>query len=115
MRSSFTWSTGQDMLVDLSLGDHRPIFAGKSPRRFPSLNQAVNRSMHRCGDPNPLGLASDRPAQKIHLRRQLMTNVIEHRRRMVGHGADLVHLPRILVQLHSHDLSYTLAFVEPMV
>ena len=55
--------------------------------------------MQRRRNAGVCGFAGDGAAQKIDLGLQLMANVVQHRRRMIGLRADLVHLPRIFVEL----------------
>src|SRR5207248_10095659 len=86
--------------ADSSLG-HRLLFPLVSPRDFFGLNETVQRGMKRCGNARALGFAGNRAAEKIHFRLELVADVVEHRWRMIGLRADLVHLPRVFVKLHA--------------
>src|SRR5260370_37832710 len=71
--------------------------------------------MERRGDTEALRLASNGAAEKIHLGPLPVTNIVQHRRRMIGLRANLVHLPRILVQLHAKRRRNALAVLNQVV
>src|SRR5580704_11934830 len=65
------------------------------PRELFPPNQPVQRRMQRRRSPASGGLARNRTAQKLHLRRLPVLHVIKHRRRVIRFRANPVHLPRI--------------------
>src|SRR5260370_15582104 len=75
------------------------VFVFERPGFFFCPDEAVDGRMKRGRNASALRFASDGAAQEIHFRRQLMAYVIKHRWRMVGHRADLIHRPGILVKL----------------
>src|ERR1700738_2661544 len=78
--------------------NHRPVLVPVCPTGLLALDQPGDRGVQWRSYACTMSLSRNRATEKIYLRRQLVTHVVEHRRRMIGHRANLVHRPGILVQ-----------------
>src|SRR5581483_11752591 len=98
-RSSFTVSIGYIALARGPVGLQcmvRGFFAlpfSPVPGSFLSLDELPDRGVQRGRHSHADRLGGNWAAEKVHLGGQPMLNVVQHGRRVIGLGADLVHFP----------------------
>src|SRR5947209_19231182 len=109
---SFRYEATLSSRVVLTVRRNRLILISKVPRCFLSLDQPIDGTVQRSGRPHPLRFARKRAAQELCFSWELVTDVVQHRRRMVGPRAYFVPLPWLCMAFASHGRCHFLAFCD---
>ena len=114
------WIPAQKLVPAILSGepDKKRTTAGMTNHRrigVPPVIAAGMTNWRMRGNASAGGFARDGPAEEVYLSPQAVLHVVEHGRRVVGLGADLVHLPRVFVQRDAQCGSNALAFIDQVV